>query len=385
MKIILTLIAIFGIVVDGYQIACSTYHQNNCFASGYCDWISGVCKLLECHKVTEPRACSGKLSGYLYQNQRCKISPNLDPKFQNLCIEYDQDTLMWGYLVYPQDNTQNSTYTTASGFQISKISTNRYPTQVKSEILTLNILKAKNNDLLNIMYGYLQQSNELCNDDNIPIAFLEKAIYESMQQIRDDETISYTSTTFNKFQFHLALWGMTDAFFQKLRKQKLNMYISYKYLINFGFANLKLEKIVLETQFQVFEITWEYVQPGYLEVLVMPAEQFGFYSIHSDIIVIRASDLNGYTIVNQRKLQFYHRNQQAFFSKTLHSIDLTNMQKTNTSIVCSPFSSCGGTLSGQGRRAYIFGDKNINDCGGRSQSECRLGKCNWTDSTGNCT
>ncbi|CAD8163853.1 unnamed protein product [Paramecium octaurelia] len=385
MKIILALIAIFRIGVDGFQVSCSTYFQNNCLASGYCDWMSNRCEPIECHKVTEPRACLGKLSGYLYQQQRCKISPNLDPKFKNICIEYQQDTLMWGYLVYPQDNTQNSKYATASGFQISKISTSRYPIQVKSEILTLNILKAQNSDLLNIMYGYLQQTYELCNDDDIPIQFLEKAIYESMQQIRDDTTISYTSSTFNKTQFYSALWGMTDAFFQKLRKQKVNYYISYKYLINFGFANLNQEKIVLETQFSVFEITWNYTQPGYLEVLVMPAEQFGFYSIHSDMIVIRASDLNGYTIKNPRTLAFYHRNQQQFSGKHLQRVDLRNMGLSSTGAVCVPLVECKISLSGCGKNAYIFGDVTINNCAGRSQSACRLGGCIWNDSMDSCS
>lgn len=65
-----------------------------------------------------------------------------------------------------------------------------------------------------------------------------------MQAIRDDVTLTFSSTPNKKQDYYTVLWRMTDAYFLKLRSYQ-PFYISNKYLINFGFAHFNRITITL--------------------------------------------------------------------------------------------------------------------------------------------
>ncbi|CAD8154659.1 unnamed protein product [Paramecium octaurelia] len=359
--------------------------------SGYCYWTGSACQLAECHKVTDVRACRTSVSGYLVAQSKCTEILSIDPNFLNQCMEYDQTTMMYAYARFPTDITQLYSTKTTSGYLVTTIMTAKYTSQYKYEILTVNILTASSAELLNIMNAYVQMQYDLA-DPEIHPSYLEKAIYESMQAIRDDVTLTFSSTPNKKQDYYTVLWRMTDAYFLKLRSYQ-PFYISNKYLINFGFSHFNRFLLTLTSQYQSTQIQWAaYSDNGYLELLVIPAEQFGIIGSLSDIIIIRPSKLDGSdaSLTFTLKWQWSYTGTQPQSNANLYSFDKVEMN-TFTSVVsagcntstktCQPSSITLTTT-----KAYMIGPNSFPSQVNTSRyySRCRLGRFTWNGSSNSC-
>ncbi|CAD8055998.1 unnamed protein product [Paramecium primaurelia] len=392
MKKLLILIASLSYAFT-YTTTCIGITQTACTtAAGYCFWTGTACQLAECHKVTDVRACrSSTPAGFLKSSTKCTEITSNDPNFLNQCMEHDQTTMMYAYVRFPQDITQLYSSKTTSGYLVTTIMTAKYTSQYKYEILTVNILTASTTELLNIMNAYVQMQYDLV-DPEIHPQYLEKAIYESMQAIRDDVTLTLTGTTNKRQDYYTVLWRMTDAYFLKLRSYQ-PFYISNKYLINFGFSHFNRFSVTLSSQFQSTKVYWtSYNDNGYLELLVIPAEQFGILNSFSDVIIIRPSNLDGSDATLSYTIQWSwtFTGTQPSGSSNIYTFDKIEMNAFTSlgTASCNTSSKiCSKAFTNQSTtKAYVIGDSAVasQTNTGRYYTRCRLGRFNWNGSTNTC-
>ncbi|CAD8163512.1 unnamed protein product [Paramecium pentaurelia] len=385
LKKLLILIASLNCVFS-QTIDCAGMIETSCTAAGYCFWTGSACQLAECHKVSDIRACRSSLNGFLVVNNKCTEIPSINSNFLNQCMEYDQTTMMYSYVRFPPDISQLSSSQTSDGYLVTTIMTAKYTSKYKFEILTVNILTASTLQLMNIMNAYIQMQYDLADPQIHPL-YLEKAIYESMQVIRDDVTLTLTGT--NKRQdYYTLLWRMTDAYFLKLRSYQ-PFYISSKYLINFGFSHFNRLSLTLISQYQTTLISWStYNDNGYLELLVIPAEQFGILSSLSDIIIIRPSNIDGSdaTLSYTLKWTWSYTGTQPTSSANLYTFDKIEMNgfTSQGSAGCDTSTkTCTINISSQSTtQAYLIAETAITTqvATGRYYTRCRLGRFTWNGS-----
>ncbi|CAD8091512.1 unnamed protein product [Paramecium sonneborni] len=383
MKKLLLLIASLNYVLS-QTATCASQSSSTCNGTGYCYWTT-TCIMAECHKVTDIRAC--RTGGHLKTNNKCTEITSIDPNFLNQCMENDQTTLMYSYVRFPTDITQLFSSKTSSGYLVTTIMTAKYTSQYKYEILTVNILSATTSELLNIMNAYVQMQYDLADPEIHPL-YLEKAIYESMQAIRDDVTLTLTGTT-KRQDYYTVLWRMTDAYFLKLRAYQ-PFYISNKYLINFGFSHFNRFSLTLTSQYQSTKITWStYTENGYLELLIVPAEQFGILATLSDIIIIRPSKLDGSdaTLTFILEWSWSYTGTQPTTSANLYTIDKVEMNNfvSQGSANCNTSTKkCTKSISSlQTTAAYVIAESSFTtqSAGSRYYTRCRLGRFTWGGSS----
>ncbi|CAK80566.1 unnamed protein product (macronuclear) [Paramecium tetraurelia] len=384
LKKLLILIASLNSVFS-QTIDCAGMIQTTCTAAGYCFWTGTACRLAECHKVSDIRACRSSLNGFLVLNNKCAEIPSINSNFLNQCMEFDQTTMMYSYVKFPSDITQLSSSQTTGGYLVTTIMTARYTSKYKYEIVTVNILTASTSELMNIMNAYIQMQYDLA-DTQIHPMYLEKAIYESMQAIRDDVALTLTGTTNKRQDYYTLLWRMTDAYFLKLRAYQ-PFYISNKYLINSGFSHFNRFSLTLGSQYQTTQISWtSYNDNGYLELLVIPAEQFGILSSLSDIFIIRPSNIDGSDATLTYSLQWTwsYTGTQPTSSANLYTFDKIEMNgfTSQGSAGCNTSTkTCTINISSQSTtKSYLIAETAITSqvATGRYYTRCRLGRFTWS-------
>ncbi|CAK78033.1 unnamed protein product (macronuclear) [Paramecium tetraurelia] len=252
----------------------------NCQVSSYspvtCQTIT------DCYRVSEVQACL--LSPAANTIANC-IAFNIDYKYENICVKTAETSVPNGLLRFRrQANITRSPDITLSETPVSVLTTTTTPQKYTYQLFTLDILLASPTQLTAILDAFNHGYNQLITDAVQP-KFLEKAVIETFQSIRDD--ITYTLAT-RSAQLSKA-WDLVNILFQRYWSYKAYYVQNYDF-INFGFSDLNRQKLVITTKTYEIEFTWAtYANNGYIYVMTLAPEQFGIISVKqlSDLIWIK--------------------------------------------------------------------------------------------------
>ncbi|CAD8066068.1 unnamed protein product [Paramecium primaurelia] len=266
-----------------------------CMQSGNCQVSSFgatiTCQpITDCYRVSEVQAClltpaANSISG-------C-VPLNIDYKYENVCVKTGETSVPNGLLRFRrQANITRSPDITLSETPVSVLTTTTTPQKYTYQLFTLDILLASPTQLAAILDAFNHGINQLITDAVQP-KFLEKAVIETFQNIRDD--VTYTQST-RSTQLGKA-WDLVNILFQRYQNYKAYYVQNYDF-INFGFSDLNRQKLVITTKTYEIELTWAtYANNGYIYVMTLAPEQFGIISIKqlSDLIWIKIVKDDGTT------------------------------------------------------------------------------------------
>ncbi|CAK82382.1 unnamed protein product (macronuclear) [Paramecium tetraurelia] len=356
----------------------------NCEVSAYGTPIT--CQTItDCYRVSEVQTCiQNAISG-------C-IPLNIDYKYENVCVKTGETSVPNGLLRFRrQANITRSPDITLSETPVSVLTTTTTPQKYSYQLFTLDILLASPTQLSAILDAFNHGINQLITDAVQP-KFLEKAVIETFQNIRDD--VTYTLAT-RSAQLSKA-WDLVNILFQRYQNYKAYYVQNYDF-INFGFSDLNRQKLVITTNKYEIELTWStYAYNGYIYVMTLAPEQFGIISVKqlSDLIWIKIVKDDGtaqliadvpvsikYTWVNtatQYTAVYYQTFNKLFSTAYAPGVNtvvpVTCVYDITTITTCPTFPVPGASLD----QLMIFHHDTIKDCTAISSSNqpyYRLAKC----------
>ncbi|CAK57165.1 unnamed protein product (macronuclear) [Paramecium tetraurelia] len=333
------------------QTICSDFYESECFQSGYCYWDDFQCNPQPCHLVTEQNAC--RTGGALQIG--CKPVSYTPPQFVASCYSSaytKQKIYLYRFIsdLSPEDRFQTS------------VTIEQPSVEAMEKLYKLDLLSSSNFELNNILDSYLNQAPILIGEYSHPY-YLERAIYESLQNVRDDLKIikSERSDTMIK------ILELIDIYYQRLNTYS-EKYSTFYNFVNFNHIHFKY----LGFSFQnLIELSWTtYPENGFFSLTVIYPQIFGIQSAVSPIFMIRTT--------NQINLQYTMKwaiTTTDFVQ--LRRIDLVSMNLYDAEYLPNCISGyCTVSVYGPGN--YLFVTPTIPDnCSGITDlTLCILAKCN---------
>ncbi|CAD8193260.1 unnamed protein product [Paramecium octaurelia] len=352
------LVLILFRVSDGLnlgEIPCNQFNNEGmCRQSGYCQW-SGQCYRQYCHLIDEVAACRNAGALTLY----CVALPYIPLQLAQTCYEITSSGLKAYYSRYVSDLTIDVIQETS--ILLSDLINGERSITNMLRLYNLDVLSRQNEELNQILDLYISFAEILITQYSHPY-YLERIIYESIQNIRDDTrlAVSQKKSTMNK------IVEMLDIYYLRLKTFSEYYYTQYNF-INFNQVHLKY----LSLQYSgLATITWtEYETNGMLQVTVLYAEVFGKQSPLTPIYIIRTSN----NINLQYKLRCYFN---TYYPLALKQINLVTMKMYETFVQPQCVSGyCEVNLQGAGN--YLFININQSDqCNAiTSMTTCMLANC----------
>ncbi|CAD8206211.1 unnamed protein product [Paramecium octaurelia] len=316
------------------QASCSGLSESQCLDSGYC-YVEGTqCKPQFCHLVTELAAC--RPGGAL--NIDCMEVPYTPPQFVASCqsVTYTaQKIYLYRFIsdLSPEDRLQTS------------VTIEQPSVEAMEKLYRIDLLSSSNTQLNNYLDLYLNQAPVLIGEYSHPY-YLERAIYESLQNIRDDVYIS----KLQRSDTMVKILELIDIYYQRLSTYSEKYYTVYNF-VNFNHIHFKY----LGFSFQsLIELSWTtYPENGFFSLTVIYPQIFGIQSAVSPIFMIRTT--------NQINLKYTLKWAITITSFVqLKKIDLVQMKLYDAQYLPSCISGyC--TVSVSGPSNYLFVDPTISD------------------------
>ncbi|CAD8078383.1 unnamed protein product [Paramecium sonneborni] len=293
MQFIILSLSFVEIIKAAFTLQTCTGETNAtlCMMKGNCEvtaYTTVTCAAItDCYRISEVQACIAATVGYI---TGC-VPINIDYKYENVCVKSGETKVPNGLLRFRrQANITRSPDITLSETPVTILTTTTTPQKYTYQLFTLDILLASPTQLSTILDAFNHGINQLITDAVQP-KFLEKAVIETFQSIRDD--VTYTLTT--RSDQLIKAWDLVNILFKRYESYKAYYVQNYDF-INFGFSNLNRQKIVLTTKTYEIEITWtSYANNGYIYVMTLAPEQFGIISVGqlSDLIWIKTVKIDG--------------------------------------------------------------------------------------------
>ncbi|CAD8119690.1 unnamed protein product [Paramecium sonneborni] len=336
-------------------ISCFTLDQITCENSGYCYWKNSQCLSLQCHLVNNLAACR---SGGALENL-CKQVSYTPPQFIASCcnIAYTAQKI-YLYRFLSDLSEEDKAQTQAS---IIQLSSEQPSVQAMDKLFQLDFLSSSQAQLCAILDLYIKQAAILIGKYSHPY-YLERAIYESLQNVRDDlysDSLQRSSTI-------CKILELIDIYYQRLNTYSEKYYTVYNF-VNFNHIHLKY--LGFQFQQQIF-LSWEtYPENGFFELTVIYPQIFGIQNAVSPIFMIQ--------ITNEINLKYKIKWAKTTLNTVqLMKIDLVKMifYEVEFQQACSN-GYCNVIVSGSGN--FLFVDPTIsNNCPDiLDLTLCILAKC----------
>ncbi|CAK69271.1 unnamed protein product (macronuclear) [Paramecium tetraurelia] len=341
--------------LDLGEIPCNQFNnEGSCKQSGYCQW-SGQCYGQHCHLIDEVAACRNAGIMTLY----CVAVPYMPLQYAQTCYENTSSGLKTYYSRFVSDLTIDVIQQTSILFS-DLINGERSITNML-RLYNLDVLSRQNDELNQILDLYISFAELLITQYSHPY-YLERIMYESIQNIRDDTQLNISK----KRNTMIKILEILDIYYLRLKTFSEFYQTQYNF-INFNQVHLKYLQLQYLGQ---ATITWtEYESNGMLQVTVLYAEIFGKQSPMTPIYIIRTSN----NINLQYKLKCYFN---TFRPVALKQINLITMKMYETFVQpqCSS-GYCEVDLQGAGN--YLFVDMSkVDQCNAiQSITTCVLANC----------
>ncbi|CAD8128026.1 unnamed protein product [Paramecium sonneborni] len=337
------------------EIQCDQFNdEGSCRQSGYCQW-SGQCYGQYCHLIDEVQSCrsNGAMSS------KCTAVPYTPLQYVQSCYEKTFTEQKVYYYRHVSDlrieEIQQTSVLLGDLINEERTITNMF------RLYNLDIISRQNDELNQILDLYISYATIFISEYSHPY-YLERIIYEAIQNIRDDNkiTVQQKQNTMPKIE------QLLDIYYVRLKSFSEYYYTQYNFI---NFNQIHLKYLILEYQ-GLATITWtSYESNGMLQVTVLSAEIFGKQSPLTPIYIIRTSN----SINLQYKLKcFFNTNHPV----ALKQIDLITMKMYETYVQpqCTT-NYCEVELQGAGN--YLFIDLTINDDCSHilSVATCKLANC----------
>ncbi|CAD8112743.1 unnamed protein product [Paramecium primaurelia] len=272
---------------------CSSVALTDCNASGYCtlsaDSLS--CQSLPCYKINEIGACR-ESPAVAYDAVLCSGLSSLDLRYDNVCGP--AGILDYAYVRLPLQKTGSAIYST-TGMTVSQIQAETVAAtrnNLLTQLFSLNLYAASNTELNSILSLYIDYKNDMTGLTGFAMShpyYLEKAIYASLQNFRDDSdaTKDQTTTLTN-------IWSLSDTLLLRLRTFRKFYSTSY-FFVNFAHTQFSRTYLSIKAQYSVFSLKWtQYSSNGYVQLITFAPQQFtGFSGALSDAIMFNIIDTSG--------------------------------------------------------------------------------------------
>ncbi|CAD8201290.1 unnamed protein product [Paramecium pentaurelia] len=279
---------------------CSVYTtQNDCLNSGYCKWSGSSCGLYtsdqDCYRIDEIGAC--RINGK-YQTL-CTPLDLVSIEYKNVCGV--SATVDYNYVRYPIINNGYSTYS-ISGLTVAQLKVAKPQMNFLYQILTVNIQVAQNSELQEILDLYQEYEPAFLNATVHPF-YLEKCLFQTLQNLRDDTTIltkAEKENTITKF------WNIVQVYQKKMAIYSKHYQTNY-YFLNFAQTTFSRLFISIEGQDHTTSLTWiKYERNGFIQVISYTPKFFGINDALTDVIYVNVVAEDGTPFVKIENMEIIY-------------------------------------------------------------------------------
>ncbi|CAD8163514.1 unnamed protein product [Paramecium pentaurelia] len=273
------------------QLTCDSTNfptEISCKTSGYCKWTTTCVPYTmptECYKINEIGACR---SGGVYATPtptNCYQINSLNVQYENVCTPNSDNKIDYNYVRFPISNTGLATHS-LTGITVADLQTKTLQADYLYQVFTVNIQLATNAQLNDILDLYVIYDEELVKTTTHPY-YIEKALFQTIQNIRDDTTITPTlrGATLVKF------WQLADIFLYRVRTFSKHYQTNY-YILNFAQTTFSRLYLTINGQEHTTTFSWtSYTKNGYVQVISYPGTQFGIPTTAlSDVYYVKIID-----------------------------------------------------------------------------------------------